>query len=395
MQVKQIYTLVNSITDELTGHTAVLQEDLSNIVDVGAAVINLNQLDNYVKQLVNRIGKTVFENRVYSSSVPSVLMDSWEFGSVLQKISCDIPDAVQNDSWDLTNGQDYSPNIFYKPSVEAKFFNSKTTFEIPMSFTEKQVKESFTSAAELNGFISMLQNSIDKSMSVKIDSLVMRTIDNMIAETMLSASATQKYGDVTGTKAVNLLKMYNSEFNKTLAYDKALSDKDFIRFATYTIGIWKERMTKLSELFNLGGKARFTPIDMQKLILLSDFKKASEVYLKSDTKNADMVALPDAESVPYWQGSGTGYDIKDIGAINCKLASDNSKTVDLKTNNAIVIGCLFDKDCLGVANLDRRVTTNYNPKAEFYTNWYKFDAGYFNDKNENFVVFYVAKPSAT
>ena len=51
---------------------------------------------------------------------------------------------------------------------------------------------------------------------------------------------------------------------------------------------------------------------------------------------------------------------------------------------------MFDRDALGVTNLDRRVTTNYNPKAEFYTNWYKMDAGYFNDTNENFVVFFVA-----
>ena len=47
-------------------------------------------------------------------------------------------------------------------------------------------------------------------------------------------------------------------------------------------------------------------------------------------------------------------------------------------------------DSLGVTNLDRRVTTNYNAKAEFYNNYYKFDCGYFNDLNENFIVFFIA-----
>ena len=50
---------------------------------------------------------------------------------------------------------------------------------------------------------------------------------------------------------------------------------------------------------------------------------------------------------------------------------------------------MFDRDAIGVSNLDRRVTTNYNPRAEFYTNFYKFDAGYYSDLSENFVVFFV------
>lgn len=386
MEVKQIYTLVNNITTELLG-SAIIKEDLSNIVDVGNAVFNANKVDNYVKSLVNHIGRVIFVDRVYNGGVPSVLMDSWEFGSVLEKISCDLPTATENESWDLVNGQTYNPNVFYKPSVSVKFYNSKTTFEIPLSFTEMQVKESFSNAEQLNGFLTMLYNSVEKSMTIKLDSLIMRTINNMIGETIShEIPVSSNYSTTSTIKAVNLLKLYNDSHTEQIEVSKCLDNPDFIRYATYIISVYSERITKISNLFNIGGKDRFTPKDVLRCVLLADFKKASEVFLKSDLYNEQYATLPESDTVPYWQGSGETYAFNDITKIHIQLASDNQKEVEISG----ILGVMFDRDALGVSNLNRRVTTNYNPKAEFYTNFYKFEAGYFNDMNENFVVFFVA-----
>lgn len=383
MEVQQIYTLVNNITGEITGKTDLVKEDLSNVVDVGKELFTASDVDNYVKSLVNRIGKTIFVNRPYSGKIPSVVMDAWEFGSVLQKISADLPEATENETWDLVNGTSYDPNVFYKPTVSTKFFNSKVTFEVPLSFTEKQVKESFNSASELNAFISMLYNAVEKSMTVKIDSLVMRTINNMIANTY--------NGDTTGVRAVNLLTAYNTAMGlsgaNVLAADKAITNKDFLRFASMQIALYADRLGTMSTLFNAGGKERFTPKDLLHIVLLSDFAEGAKIYLESDTFNKELVKLPTAETVPYWQGSGKSYSFADVSKINVQIANGSAKK-DVTLSG--IIGVMFDRDALGVCNLDRRVTTNYNPKAEFFSNWYKFDAGYFNDLNENFVMFYVA-----
>lgn len=383
MTVAQIYDIINPITKEILGETTVVNEDLSNIVDIGKELFDVTDVDNYVKSLVNHIGRVVFVNRPYSGSAPSVLMDGWEYGSVLEKISAELPEATENESWELTDGASYDPNIFYKPKVSAKFFNKKVTFEIPMSFTEKQVKESFSNAAQLNGFLSMLYNAVDKSMTIKIDSLVMRTINNMIAETLHNFSPS---GDYTGTgvRAVNLLKLYNDDKGTSLTAEKSIKDPDFIRFASYIMGLYMERLSKISSLFNIGGKDRFTSRDLLHVILLSDFAKASDSFSMSSTFHNEFVALPKGEIVPYWQGSGTDYSFTSVSSINVKTASGDT------VNASGIIGVMFDRDALGVTNLDRRVTTNYNPKAEFFSNWYKFDAGYFNDMNENFVLFYVA-----
>ena len=386
MLVNQLHTLINSVSKEILGTTAVVQEDLANVVDLGKAIFDATSVDNYVKKLVDHIGKVVFVNRLYAGGVPSVLMDSWEYGSVLQKVSSDMPVATANESWALVDGADYSPDVFYKPSVSAKFFNSKVTFEIPLSFTEVQVKESFSSKEQLNGFISMLVTGVENSMTVKLDALIMRTINNMVGETLYAGLEVAGVIDPQqdSVSAVNLLKQYNTATGLTLTAAKAISDPAFIRYATYVIGMYQDRMSKVSTLFNAGGKERFTPKDMQHVVLLSDFSKASETFLMSATFNEDRVALPSHESVPFWQGSGLTYGFADTSAINVKTSS--GKVVALTG----IIGVIFDRDALGVSNLSRRVTTNYNAKAEFYTNFYKFDAGYYNDLNENIVVFFVA-----
>lgn len=391
MKVEQIYSLMNNVTSEILGKSELLKEDLSNVVDVGTEIFNSADVDNYVKSLVNHIGKVVFVNRPYSGNVPSVIMDSWEFGSVLEKIQADIPQAVENDSWNLTNGESYDTNVFYKPSVSAKFFNKKVTFEVAMSFTELQVKESFSNANQLNGFLSMLYNSVEKSMTVKIDSLVMRTINNMIGETIYhdlydGTEKVVKYTN-TGVKAVNLLKMFNDKFAKKLTPEQAITDSEFLKFASYTMQLYVDRLSKMSTLFNVGGKERFTPNEMLKIVLLSEFKASAISYLQADTYNDELVALPNAETVPYWQGSGLDYAFKDTSKINVALSKEDKTIREIETSG--IIGVMFDRDSLGVTNLDRRVTTNYNAKAEFYNNYYKFDSGYFNDLNENFIVFFM------
>lgn len=384
MEVKQIYDLVNKASTEVLGQADVLQEDLTGLVDLGEEIFNANAVDKYVKSLVNHIGKVVFVNRVYSGSAPSVLMDGWEFGSVLEKIQAELPVASENEDWELEDGQSYDPNIFYKPTVSAKFFNSKVTFEINMSFTELQVKQSFSSAEQMNGFTSMLYNSVDKSMTIKMDALIMRTINNMTAETLYDLDATGAYTGKTGTKAVNLLKLYNDKFGTSLAVKDALTTPEFIRFASMHMGLYIDRLSKMSSLFNIGGKDRFTSRDLLHVIMLTDFKQAANSYLQSDTYHNEYTALPNAETVPYWQGSGKDYEFNAISSINVKTSEGHD------VNAAGILAVMFDRDALGVTNLDRRVTTNYNPKAEFYNNFYKFDAGYFNDLNENFVVFYIA-----
>ena len=380
MKVSQIKDIINTVSGEVLGKTDLVAEDLTNLVDIGNEIIDSSNVDNYVNKLVDRIGKTVFVNRLYSGGVPSVLMDSWEFGSIVEKISADLPDADENDSWKLQNGQTYSQDTFYQPQVSAKFFNSKVTFDVKLSFTTEQVKESFTSVDEMNGFLSMIETGVQNSMTVKLDSLIMRTINNFTAQILNGANAMQK---------VNLLALYNAtKGTSTIKAQDALTDKDFLKFASLMIKKYQSRMVKMSTLFNAGGKARFTNTTDLHTVLLSDFADSADVYLMSDTYHTDAVQLPAHETVPYWQASGKEYAFADVSKIDAKIDGGNKTAKEISQTG--ILGVMFDTNALGVSNLNQRVTSSYNARAEFYTNFYKMDAGYFNDLNENFVVFYIA-----
>lgn len=388
MLMTQVYEILNTITEEMLGEEVVVAEDLSNVVDIGKAFENLdNGLDNYVRRLQDHIGRMVFVDRVYNGRAPRVLMDGWEYGSIMEKVRAKLPEATENESWALQDGASYDPNIFTAPEVSVKFYNKRVTFEIPISITSIQVKSSFSNATQLNAFYSMIQTAIENSMTIKLDSLIMRTINSAIAETLYSEFSGGQYSASSGVRAVNLLYLYNQtvpQAEQIANAADAIHSPEFIRFASYQMGLYSDRLAVMSSLFNVGGTEKFTPKDRQHFLMLSEFKRAADVYLQSDTFNEEFTRLPEAESITYWQGSGTDYAFTSTSAINVTTPAGNA------VNASGILGVIFDRDTLGVSNLDRRVTTNYNPKGEFWNEWHKADAGYFLDLDENCVVFFVA-----
>lgn len=376
MEMTQIAEIVNETTAQVTGTEPLADVDLNKIVDAGAEVLDTDKVDHYVKNLIDRIGKVVFVNRPYTGATPSVMMDSWEYGAVLEKIQYEgIPAAEDNDTWDLEDGRSYDPNIFYKPTVSAKFFSERRTFEVPMSFAQRQVKSAFTSAGQVQALFSMIETAISNGMTVKQDSLIEATINNFLATT---------YGDGTANaRVVKLLTDYTAFTGQSApSAANALSTPEFVRFMAFAMKRKASQMTKLSTLFNVGGKYRHTPNDRLHIILHADAAAAADAYLQSDTYHNEFVALPSAEKVPFWQGSGSSFDFADTSKI---IVTPRGEESPVTISN--IVGFMWDRDALGVANLDRRVTTNWNPKGEFTNNWYKFDCGYFNDFNENGVVF--------
>lgn len=384
MEVKQIYEIMNSITNEMLGDSVVVAEDLSNIVELGQQFEDVVGLDNYVRKLPDHIGRVVFVDRKYEGRAPQILMDGWEYGSIMEKIATRIPEAVENEDWQLNDGQSYDPNVFHAPDVYGEFWNKRVTFEIDMSITRKQVKSSFDNVTQLNSFLSMILNAIETSLTVKLDALIMRTINNMIGETLYDEMPAGTYTGAGGVKAVNLLYAYNEKYNAELTADDAITTPEFIRFAAYTMANYMDRIKVLSNLFNIGGESRFTPASKLHVAMLSEFKNAANVFLQSDTFHNDYTALPNSDSVAFWQGTGTDYAFSNTSAVKIKTASGHD------INASGILAVMFDRDALGVSNLDREVRTHYNEKADFWNYFYNAFAGYFNDTNENFVVFYVA-----
>ena len=384
MKIKQVYEIVNDAQKQVLGEESLIQEDLSDVVSIGESIANANLYDKYVGALINRIAKNIFSIRAYSGRAPRVLMDSWEFGSIVQKVHGTLPDATENESWELVDGATYEQDTFYKPQVSVKLWNHKTTFEIPMSIAEEQLKQSFLGASEMARFIEMLFQMVENSLTLKFDTLIMRTINNFIGATIQD--------NAVGTRVVKLLTEYNTIHGLTgaqaLTNTKALYDKEFLRYTAYRMKQVAQRMSNYSTLFNIGGTQKHTPRDFLRIVLLDYVDAGVSAFLQSDTFHEELVKLPPADVVSCWQGSGTSYALADASKINVQVLDKTGTKRSVE--QAYIVGCMFDYEALGVTALNKRVRTHVNDKAEFYNYWYKEDAGYFNDYNENFVVFLVA-----
>lgn len=386
MKIKQVYEIVNDAVKQTLGAEALVQEDLSDVINVGESIANANLYDKYVGALINRIAKNIFSIRAYSGRAPKVLMDSWEFGSIVQKVHGKLPEAEENESWDLVDGATYNQDQFYKPQVSVKLWNQKTTFEIPVSIAEEQLKQSFLGAEEMARFIAMIYQMVENALTLRFDALIMRTINNFIGATIYDDN------NAGGTRRVKLLTEYNTIHGLTganaLTQAKALFDKEFLRYCAYRMKQVASRLSAYSTLFNIGGTEKHTPRDMLHIVMLDYLDSGVSAFLQSDTFHDELVKLPEAEVVACWQGTGTGFALADTSKINVQVLDKTGTKRSVEAS--YIVAVMFDRDALGVTGYNKRVTNHYNAKGEFFSNWYKEDAGYFNDYNENFVVFQVA-----
>ncbi len=389
MKINQIATaLNNTFNEQQLGLSAVVNEDLSNIVDIGKEIAGTDtfgaeNFDSFTRKLIDQVGKIMFVDRTYTSQAPNILKDGWEYGSILEKVRCELPDAQDNATWDLFNypvsgGAAYpDPFELSKPDVKAKFFNSKTTYEVPITLTVDQVKEAFQSAAQMSSFIAMIENRIAMKMTLCNDALIMATIDNLIGQKLNS-----------GKNVVNLVTLYNAAKPagaSNVTATTALQDKEFLRFASKTIGMYKKYLAGASALYNEGEYVTFTPADRLKFVANTEFAKALDSYLYSDTYNEEFVKLGGYDEVAYWQGSGTSNG--DRLTIDVSVDVEGTAT---RVKNTGVVAVMFDDEAAAVCNQNYRVTSIYNPRGEYTNYFYKWDAMYMNDTLENAVVFTIA-----
>lgn len=373
MTVDQIYTILNTINGEVAQGAALVNEDLSNVVDVGTTVFNSSWKDNYVKSLIDQIGKMIFVQRPYSGYAPSIIRNDWEYGSILAKVRAHDFEAVANPSWALTAGQTVNQFEYNPPTITQGFWNHKETWQIECSFAEEQVKSAFTSVQQLNSFFSMVESIIDNSRTQKIDTLVQRSINNFMAEKIAATNG-----------VIPAATLYAADTGNTVTQATAHTDKDFLRYLAFLILDLKDRLGVRSELYNLGGTGypRHTPEDMLHVVLNSLYGRAMDTFLQADTFHNDLVKVGSYETVPFWQGSGASYSVADRTSIDVTLASDGSTVVQ----QSYIVGVLFDRDAIALNNQNMRVTSAYNANGEYYNNFYKVETSLFNDLAENGVV---------
>lgn len=367
MTTQQIYQLVNDVSKQAYGSQALTVVDAQSLVALGNNVLSsTNNTECFINTLLQRIGRTIMDYRRYRNRLADMVIDDFEYGAILQKIKVKMPEAMTDPSYDLVDGQAVDPWTVYKPEAVQKLFVSRTPYMFAQTISRHNLKEAFTSAEAMGGFVAAVMGEMRNAVEVALENLGRTTINNFIAEA------------AGGTRTINLVTEYNTETGETVTATSALHDPAFIAFAIRRINETFDMMQSMTSLYNDGSVERFTPREDARVKMLSRFKRAAETVVEYAAFNEELVRVDNTfETVPFWQAAQTPANIK------VERSSDGTETT---VNNIIAV--VHDRDALGIYQIDEEVaTTPVNAKGLYYTTYMHERQLWFNDLSENLVVF--------
>lgn len=369
MDTNQIYALVNGAAQQAIGETALAANDTQSLVALGNSVLtSSSNTEAFLNVLCQRIGRTIFAFRAYANKFGDLVVNDFEMGAILQKISFHLFQAEEDPSFELTDGQSVDMYEVSKPVVDQKLFVKRTPYMFHVTIARQLLKEAFLSIGAMDSFIGYIYSTMQNSIEYSLENLGRATLANMIAEA--SSTVTRRVDLVTVYKAIS--------GDESITTATALYNEQFLRFAIGQINMYSDKMTDMSVQYNDGTIERFTPYDEQKIILLNDFKRMSETQVQYAAFNKNLVSVDGAfKTVNYWQAAQSPMTIK------VKRASDGTEVGIVN-----LIGVMYDRNALGVYQEEQEVLTSpVNAAGRYYNTFYHLKRLWFNDKSENFIYF--------
>lgn len=376
--VSQIKNIVNdSVKDALGVNYSATKQETSDFVSLGKQLANFNAYEGFFGALANRIVRTIYFIRTYEGSSRSVLRDEHEYGAFIQKVYYDLPNAVDNPTWAIPNGDgEYvqaSPyDVQATVGVSSLIFGGKGTWSIEIVRPIEQIKSAFLEESAMMNFISGLYEAVENAFKLQEEE-----ITNLAVNTAMASS-------LDGGIARNLLAEYNAKYSQSLTVATALISADFLRFASKEINRAVKNMGKMSTAFNKAGYKTFTTPDRMVVEMLSEFASATDMYLQSDTFHDELTALPNYEDVPFWQASGKDFDFNTCSSIN--IEHDD---LDNDVSQSGIICFIHDIENVAAYFGNRRAWEIVNPRSEVVVHGEKAEKGFAVDDHANAVVFYL------
>lgn len=377
---KDVYTILNSAVAEAMGTDVSAVITAGNFVDFGRTTISNAENDVIFSKLLDRIGKTAVMNRVYNSKWRGVLATELEYGAMLQRLRIAPLTAQEGEQYSISDAltaEDVSPFIIHLPEVVQSLFKDFKAYEFGVTVTRDQMKTAFTSESAMVAFIEGIYTSISTSVELYIERAIRLAVNTFIGE-----KYTLSQTDTFRRHAVNLISAYSTETGKTITTAKALTDSDFLKWATQYIGDIRTQMSEMSTVFCTGDVPTFE--DTPAFIAHSKFSRGVNTYVVADAFNSDaLTPLNPDIVVSGWQAVGTPV-------INMTYTGSDGKTKTV--SNLTVVGVLFSPRALGATVFDHTSEAIWNPRRRYFNVWEHITCGYFADLAECGCVFYLADP---
>ena len=351
--------------------------------DIGEDVLNSGTVDQYVKSILTQLGKMYVDSKAYAAELPSLFIDSFEWGGYLERVYFKPQDLIQDEMYNLVDGNTYEDHKFYQPKASAKIFEEVKNIMTPISIVADQIKEAFQGWDQMNAFLSGIQNNVNNTLTLASEAYAHMLIQCGIAvaekntqhSVHLLTEAISKKVLATGATAV-----------------EALESPEFLRFALKRIAQVKKNMKRYTVAFNNGQIPTFTNDADAKLALLTDFTTAAGFTARANTFNANELNIGDYDEVSCWQAfadtSKANFDYSTNSTI--KIAADSTNKLGIGTEAVTitdVIGVLYDTRAMGISLTKSKVTSNYTAIADFWNEYHHKQVNYILDPNFNIVTF--------
>lgn len=391
MQIEDVYAILNTIHQQVTGNAAPNGIETVNFVSVANTMLQQNT-DAVYNALMNTIAKTIFSTRPYSRQFGGMIVDNIKWGGIIRKIQFGDTDAVADKAFhNITDGQSVDHYVVNKGDVlETRYYGS-AVYQDVMTVFRDQLINAFSGPEQLGSFIAAKANEINNKWVQWTEDLARGLILN-------AAVAKIDHYDLvnnTGGHVLHLLGMYNADTGGSITYQdifKSQYAKPFWEYVRAKIRTLQRSFTSRNVLHyeNINGHniIRHTPYANQKVYLSSVYMDLMETSTLTEAFHNDELKYADYEGVAYWQNPATPTTFRvnkyvDLDTSTGQYSDHNPAGGDGYTGSETMLGIIFDEDMMSVNIKDTIIqNTPMNARGLYFNTWLSAHAQYCQDFTE-------------
>lgn len=388
MTFEQSAAFLTALYEEATGQSPTIKvSNTADFTSVGTTLIQ-GGLDPVINALTQVLDRTIFSMRVYNKKFEDLSADEIRFGAVTRKVSfIDTPLDTADDRNSLTDGASVDPYVVKKPKAVQMNYYGATQYQDSITIFRDQLDSALRDAAMFGEFISGVLTNISNKHKQIEEAEARGALINMI-----TAKAT-----ADTSNAINVLQEYYNETGVTLTPANMFAPSNYVEFTRWLAAYMATLADHMSERslkyhMNITGKEvmRFTDAANLKKYISDKVLNNIRAVAESTLFNADRVGniAENAVKMSFWQNIDDPYKVSATPSyLNTTTGNIDVASSAVTVDN--IIGCLFDRDAVGMVKRSTwSGSTPFNPRGGYYNIFWHWTQTVWNSFDENFVVLY-------
>lgn len=395
---KITYTDLKTIASDLMKEQVGLSPSGDETIDLSAVISQAKATVGDVREKLLGSFIVHIAKRYYKDEALNIMknnpfwVDSEDFGAILEAVSIKLPSIAENSAYkSFTSGTTtVGEYTIVLPEVDAKYYLNGTSWGLPMSFKDDQLKDAMRSEADLLAFANYVRNAIQNSIELHQKSITDACRNSYIAHKINYT----KYASATGVHVVNLSAEYNNAFAPATGMTVAeqLNDEDVTLFFKQRIKFYNDMISEPTTQFNIGGNVRWLSSDNRVCQFIGAFVDKLETTASNIRHN--YITLPEHQRIPFWQKTKS-FAWSDLTNIDIKIdgsASMHETTTGVaeEINISNIVGLICDKRCALTTRISNRTGVQSFPIENLVHTEYQEVSKYCNMLDLNGVVFVLA-----